>query len=284
MSFHHRFSHHFPSQVTHDFHHSPQPKLADGYPNYTNCILTLIWSDGKPRTPPMMFTNDPKFRDSAVTTDIRKKLRSECESVMKEYGVSPNQVVWMGGGSHYVPERTDLLKIYGAKVKVPDNLVIFSDKGNTFFQDKQPVIPLIFRSRTATFPPAIHHCLSPNDNRYHGVAKAQWRAEAAKQGWGKEDSLRSSLYLLSCLNKVEPETIRGYFAKNFFLTRKCVKPDRCLDLVTNGMMRILLKNDFFIHSLSVYRRFREDHEKQREKDLSHPPPELMSTLDGDHWK
>jgi len=147
-------------KITHDFLHSPQPKLADGYPNYTNCILTLIWSDGEPRTPPMMFTNDPKFRDSAVTTDIRKKLRSECVSVMKEYEVSPNQVIWMGGGFHYVPECTDPLKIYRAKVKVPDKFVIFSDKGNTFFQNKQPVIPLIFGARTATFPPAIHHYLS----------------------------------------------------------------------------------------------------------------------------
>jgi len=144
-----------------------------------------------------MFTNDKKFRDSGLTTERRKAIRSECENGMKEFGVSPDQVIWMGGSGHYVPEGNGPLETFGARAQVPENCVIFSDEGNAFFRDGQPVIPHFFRARTATYPPIVHHYISPNDNRYHGVAKAKWRAEAMKMDGEKTTaSVRASSFFL----------------------------------------------------------------------------------------
>ena len=66
---------------------------------HTNCIITPIWSDGQIRTPPVMFTNDPKFLDDRITTTRRELIRSDCDEMMDKYGVGANQVVWLGGSS-----------------------------------------------------------------------------------------------------------------------------------------------------------------------------------------
>ena len=165
--------------------------MKEGTPTYTNCVVTLIWSDGVPRTPPVMFTNDPKFRDRDLTTYRRKQIRSEADSLFKNYNVDSYQVFWLGGSSHYVPESMEILGFYGAMVQVPKESVIFHDAGNAFMSQGQSVIPLIWGTRAAIYPTIIHQFLSPNDNRYHGVAKQKWRSLAAEKRWGKDDSFVS---------------------------------------------------------------------------------------------
>ena len=65
------------------------------------------------------FTNDPNFRDEGVSTTRRKKIRSECDAMFDKYGVSPNQVIWLGGHSYYVPESRALLEMFEATIQLP---------------------------------------------------------------------------------------------------------------------------------------------------------------------
>ena len=123
---------------------------------YTNCIITLIWSDGVNRTPPIMFTNDPKFRDDRITTSRRETIRSDCDALFEKYSISPEQVVWLGGSSHYVPESRALVERFRAMSQIPSESVIFHDKGNAFMDHGESIVPSLFGTKSATYPPLIH--------------------------------------------------------------------------------------------------------------------------------
>lgn len=262
---------------------SAQPVLNQGYSSYTNCIVTLIWSDGALRTPPVMFTNDPGFRDFKISTERREAINSKRIALMEKYGITLEQVVFLGGTAHFVPESRHLLKKFGATVQVPSESVIFSDRGNAFFKRRRSVIPKYFGVQTATYPPVIHHLLSPNDNHFHGVAKRQWRCLAQKEGWDKDDGVESSLCLLSLLTYAEPEAICGYFKHNFFIGRKCVKPDRCMDLVTNGVLTSIRKNEYLAQAEAAYQKYESQVSRLVPDDGATPPCELENSLDGRYW-
>jgi len=128
---------------------SPQPKIDGGYPNHTNCIVSLLWADGKPRTPPLMVTSDSKFRDEKLTTDRRRERRFLVDTLLEKYNVDRWQIIWDKESKYYIPESGDILRKYRARIRVPSGSVIFSDMGNAFFSEGDPVIPKIFGTKTA---------------------------------------------------------------------------------------------------------------------------------------
>ena len=122
----------------------------------------------------------------------RELIRSDCDEMMGKYGVGANQVVWLGGSSHYVPESRALVERFRATNQIPPNSVIFHDKGNAFMDHGESIIPSLFGTLSATYPPLVHQFLRPNDNRFHGAAKAKWRSLAAERGWGKDEAVDQS--------------------------------------------------------------------------------------------
>jgi len=136
-----------------------------------------------------MFTSDPAFRDIAISTSRRIGIRSRTDELMTKYSIEGFQVVWQQSASSYIPESQTLLEAHSARVKVPLGSAIFSDRGNVFFRNQEPLIPQIFRLKTACYPTVVHHFISPNDNHFHGSAKAKWRLIKAKNGRGKADSV-----------------------------------------------------------------------------------------------
>ena len=201
-----------------------------------------------------MFTGDPKFRDVAVTTTRRITIRDLCDATMEELGVEENQVVWLPNAGHYVPESKNILAEFLARVQVPEGSVIFSDRGNAFFRDGKPLIPQLCGAQTATYPPEIHHFLSPNDHDFHSSVKAKWRAEEARNGWGKDHSIESSISLLAFMNTIPPEEVRGYFTRNFCMDRSYITGSRCVELIREKVSREADKN-------GLLARAREAHKK-----------------------
>lgn len=263
---------------------SPQPRINVQSPQYTNCIVTLIWADGEPRTPPIMFTSDHGFRDSKVSTDRRKKIRSETDDLMQEYGITRNQIIWLDTHRHYISESTAILRLYQDRVQVPPGCVIFSDEGNAFFESGTALLPELFGARTAQYLPKVHHFLSPIDNHFHGSAKAKWRALQAKNGWGKDDDVRSSLCLLHILSTMPKEEVSGYFRKNFLLDLKYIDPDVCVRILDDADKNFDYQSEFFARCSSAYDDFLRSSDDQQEDICSNPPPQLSSRLDGSYWK
>ena len=133
-------------------------------------------------------------------------------------------------------------------------------------------------------PHIIHQYLSPNDNRYHGAAKAKWGSMAAERGWGKDDSVESSLALVSILSSFDPEAIRKCFAENLFLERTSIKPDRCMGLITNCLTRKIRKSEYFQRVVSAYQAFMGSSMRESTSSQLPPPPHLTDSLDGRYWK
>ena len=208
-------------------------------------MTSLIWSDGAARTPPVLFTYDPKFRNRKISTDRRKAIRSQVDALFEKYSIASFKVFWLGESSCYVPESMELLGFYGAMVDVPPNSVIFHNRGNAFMSQGDSVVPQVFGVKAAVYQPIVHQFLSPNEKRFHVTAKLKWKSLASEKGWGKDDSAESSLALLSFLTHYDSEAVRSYFRENFFLGRASIKPDRCMDLVTNGLLKKIKKSDKF---------------------------------------
>ena len=204
--------------------------------------------------------------------------------MMSKYEIMSFQVFWLEGSSNYVPESRHILELYGSMVEVPTNAVIFHDEGNALMNDGASIVPLIFNCRAATYPPIIHQYLSPNDNHYHGAAKAKWRQMAAKEMWDKDDSVESSLSLLSVLTHFDREAIRSFFTRNFFLGREKIQPDRCMDLVSSGLIRKLKKSQYFERCLESFKLFQAKSSAEGAITPCSPQPAIESSLDGKYWK
>lgn len=96
----------------------------------------------------------------------------------------------------YVSESTDLVHQFWQLYQVPNGTIIFSDKGKAFFPGGVSVLEELGFQQHESYPPAVHHYLSPNDNRLHGSAKQSWR----HSGIDFTDDVESSLRLLSLLD------------------------------------------------------------------------------------
>ena len=134
--------------------------------------------------------------------------------------------------------------------------------------------PLILLSFTNTCPPMTID--TTEQQRQSGVP---W---PLSEGGGKDDSVDSSLALMSILSSFDPDAIRKYFPENFFLGRTSIKPDRCMGLITNGLTRKIQKSEYFQRTVSAYQTFMAS--SMRESTPSQLPssPSLTDTLDGRH--
>jgi hypothetical protein len=92
-----------------------------------------------------------------------------------------------------------------------------SDNGSAFSGD---LTELGF-ARHERFPAPVHQWLSPNDNRLHGEAKAQWRAEMRDFS----DDVEATLSLMHKLDWVASSHIRNWFDRNLMLGEQSITPE-----------------------------------------------------------
>ena len=174
-----------------------QPKTRIAIAQHTNCIITVVWSDGVNRTPPVLFTYNGKFRRDRVRRAAwveEKKWLTQC---LEFYNINESRVVYIGAEKNenrrYVAESSDLLRRLFELYDIPDDVVVFSDNGKAFFPGGVSVLEELGFAKHVAYPAAVHQYLSPNDNRLHGTAKASWRT----RGVDFKDDVASSLLLLN---------------------------------------------------------------------------------------
>ena len=235
------------------------------------------------RSKPVLFTYDPKFHGNDLKNKIRTAAHVKFTALLAKYHLTPDQVVYIEADRYYVAECPGLLRQYFTRFPIPDGATIFSDKENTFFSEQASVLMSCGVSRTETFPPLVHQYLSPNDNHHHGSTKAKWRAKMDDQGWGKGDTVESSLSLLSFLTHVPPQDIIWYFTKNFCLDVPDLTVEICMDLIANGHFSGTEKNLYFKHCSKLYQLFEETGVVHEHLPIPKTITELESTLDGTYW-
>lgn len=174
-----------------------QPKTSHAIAQNTNCIVTVVWSDGVNRTPPVLFTYNGKFRLGRVgraAWDQEKKWLTMC---LERYDIDESRVVYIGAEKNerrlYAAENPEILRLFFDRYDVPDGVVVFSDNGRAFFPGGVSALERLGFAKHVAYPAAVHQYLSPNDNRLHGTAKASWRTS----GVDFKDDVASSLLLLN---------------------------------------------------------------------------------------
>jgi hypothetical protein len=213
-----------------------QPKLSNKLSKYTNAILTCVWSDGRNRTPALMFTYNPLFRTDRPLTQIRTRNMKQRLAAFEASGVDPSRVVYVGelkGEKHtYVSERADLVQRFVEKYKDEFDQADFvlSDMGGAFTDAKAKFFSNS-KARVLYYPAPVHQFMSPNDNMLHGAAKGMWR----NMGLDFKDDLESSTMLLHCID-YQSELSRGHvarwFKRNLCLETGKVDNKKALDLIS----------------------------------------------------
>ena len=177
-----------------------QPKSSAAITQFTNCIVTVVWSDGVNRTPPVLFTFNGKFRLDRVGRKLWIQEREKFVAALARFGIDARRVIYIGADKTesrlYASESTDLLRRFFALYQIPQNVVVFSDNGKSFFPGGVSALESLGFAKHVSYPAPVHQHLSPNDNRLHGAAKASWR----NSGVNFKDDVESSLRLLNHLD------------------------------------------------------------------------------------
>ena len=191
-----------------------QPKTGGPISQFTNCIVTVVWSDGVNRTPPALFTYNQKFRLDRVGRTVWVQDRDILVSTLARYGIQATRVIYLGTGATtsrtYVSESADLLRRFFELYQIPKGVVMFSDNGAAFFPDGVSAITPLGFAKHVPYPAPVHQYLSPNDNRLHGTAKARWRNSRVDF----KDDVESSLMLLHDLDVDLAEYGETWFKRN----------------------------------------------------------------------
>ena len=177
-----------------------QPRSSTAITQFTNCMVTVVWSDGVNRTPPVLFTFDGKFRLDRVGHKAWVPERDNLVNALARFGIDAQRIIYLGAEQNetrrYVSESAELLRCFFALYPIPPKVVVFSDNGKSFFPGRVSALESLGFAKHVPYPAPVHQHLSPNDNRLHGTAKAKWR----NRGVDFKDDVESSLLLLSDLD------------------------------------------------------------------------------------
>lgn len=191
-----------------------QPKSSAAITQFTNCIITVVWSDGVNRTPPALFTLSGKFRFDRVGRKAWVQDRERLVDALTRLGIDARRVIYVGAEKtetrHYASESTEFLRRFFALYQIPPGVVAFSDNGRSFFPGGVSALKSLGFAKHVSYPAPVHQHLSPNDNRLHGTAKSSWR----NSGVDFKDDVESSLLLLNHLDVDLAAHGATWFARN----------------------------------------------------------------------
>ena len=122
--------------------------------------------------------------------------------------------------------------------------------------------------------------MSPNDNHYHGVAKAKWKENCENF----DDDIYSSLNLLRELNAVPAVEIKKWFNNNLFLDTETVTSELTKAHIEGGKKFTPQANEFFEECKALYQRTIRSSMKTRLVSNQVSNTGLDSLLDGSYWK
>ena len=192
----------------------PQPKAAIPLSKYTNCIITMVWCDGVNRTPSCVFSYNPDFNindDSSTEKTRKSKLLKE---YLDHYEISEDRVIYMpqekGERKTFVRESSFLIYKFFEIYKIEKHCVIFTDASNAFFNKKVDVLLEIGFHSHHTYPPEVHHLLSPNDNNLHSTSKKSWMHTVNDHF----NDTNSTFFLMSCLDQDTTSHSKRWFEEN----------------------------------------------------------------------
>jgi hypothetical protein len=212
------------------FHfHRDAPKSDIKWGDYSNCIVTGVWSDGYNWTPSILFTHNPIFDRRRNPTFAHLLNMEYLDDLLKEYNISPYRIQYIESSRKFTSESPEIVEKFFSIYNNIGHTIILTDCGNAFKRGTTDILTEIGFEQHITYPAPVHQYMSPNDNSLHGAAKATWRKSITD---GKDD-IGNSLFLLCLLDFYITLHSEKWFRRNFFLGQpKVAKAD--VNLHING--------------------------------------------------
>jgi len=270
-------SHRTDRRVSYALRGGPQPQVDKLISRFTNCIITCIWADGINRTPSVLYTYNQDFRLDRPPTARRDAQLEKMIKCLSHFDISPQRVIYIGDEKSerrtYASESPRLLRLFFENFHIPPNCTVLSDNGGSFLEDSVDVLKSIGFTTHLPYPAVVHQFLSPNDNKFHGVAKQKWR----NLGLDYSDDVTSSVALLHCLDESHVSVV-SWFERNLQLGNRQPSAEAVATLIGDGP----------IHDHEYYKdcleRFRVYIGIDARGSLPDAPPGLDSSLDGKFWR
>ena len=201
-----------------------QPKSSNALVDFTNCIITAVWSDGVNRTPAVLFTYNSRFRLDRVGRKQWVEDKEWLLHCMEHYDIDVSRVVYMGKPQNesrvFMYENTELVHRFFQIYPIVPKAIALSDKGNALFPKGKSALEEVGFCKHVPYPAAVHQYLSPNDNRLHGTAKQSWRLS----GVDFTDDVSASLFLLNLLDVDIQTHSKTWFSRNILnLTKESAR-------------------------------------------------------------
>lgn len=166
-------------------------------------------------------------------TKKRKKAREKFLKAVKKAKMVGRVVFthWLPRKTTWVRESPQIMRhFFGVYSNLDKKTWIFSDGGGGFKEKKISVFESLGFMNRCIYPSAVHQYLSPNDNNFHGVAKAKWRSEIGDREIRSEDTLS----LLKQCDAIEGQTVRDWFIRNFLLHNDKPTIKDCKDIIAES--------------------------------------------------
>ena len=238
----------------------------------------MAWYDGENRTPSIGFTYNNNAEKPEKLTPARMKKWNATKQLMRRYHIKSDRLIVLEGSSLYSGENPDLVRMfmeyYEDTIDWP-KITIFRDKSNAFLEDKEDIFNEFDVDNVLVYPPKVHELLSPNDNKLHGIAKAEWK----NSGVDIANNIASTLCLMHCLDNVSKRSIHDMWIRNFCLEASRLTIVEARDFVSQGQ-RNIISNDETLHSCYEYISNYKPTPQKRKKTNKHTPKKLFSELDG----
>jgi hypothetical protein len=172
-------------------YYSAAPRSKEAKVTYTDSYVTLIWADGVNRTPPILFSHNPKLRSTSYIHNYSKRFllhqyeaTQRLTELLHTYGIPDRTVYVMPPTQNdkgttpkkqYCNETKEMIEkallLWHEAKRIPEGSLILSDAGNAM----ETAIFTGKGYKHHTYTPCVHHFLSPNDNCFHHTARAAWR-------------------------------------------------------------------------------------------------------------
>lgn len=203
-----------------------RPRVDSNKSQYTNCIVTAVFSDGVVRWPSVLFTFNPAFQQKSISGKIYEQRLKRLHAEQESTGIEGKRIKYLGDDKNEKRTFTKEMREYMEKFHqifpveaVGCPVYVVTDNGSAFKKHGQPWLTELGYSKHEFLPASVHQLMSMCDNNLHGSAKALWK----NQGLDMKDDVHSTLQLMLLLDEQNRLHGKEWFQRNMGnVTRRTV--------------------------------------------------------------
>ena len=248
---------------------SPQKKLVNNLPLYTNNYLVCVAMEFGIEFDVLMFTHDPAF-------DPKGPHWSKVQKWCRKLNLRTDQIFFTKSTKKYCAEQSAHISTFKARyLSELRGTRILHDGGPAYKIDGEYILE-DGADRLVVLPSEQHGKLSPEDNWLNAIAKELWRADRTMLDFSYD-----ALLLLSKLESVGQDDVKKMWRHNFLLDKRKLTLQAVQDRIGHVRGKKRSRQNLAKQYEDAYKEWGATHV---EVPWANRPQELKGELDGEHWK